>query len=126
MQSGRPRAAASTARPRGRAVNGTAGPAETRVAHLDALAAELRARGWTTYLTTPAGRVACLVVQDPQDRAECGSVVAAPGGTTGDWWYWFGWAERIAPARAPGAAADAVIAALRRPGDAPGGRKGPA
>src|ERR1700721_2612936 len=32
------------------------------MACLDALAAQLRARGWTAYLVTPSGRVAPLVV----------------------------------------------------------------
>jgi len=34
-------------------------------------------------------------------------------GATGDRWYWFSWAERIAPVHAPEAAADAVISALQ-------------
>ena len=65
-------------------------------------------------LTAPADRLASLFVQDPHDEgADGGHIVAAPGSTTGDWWYWFSWAERIAPVHAPGAAADAVISALQ-------------
>jgi hypothetical protein len=63
-----------------------------------------------------AGRLASLLVQDPRDERTMGSdIVAAPGGSTGDWWYWFTWGERIAPVHAPGAAADAIISALREP-----------
>jgi len=29
----------------------------------------------------------------------CADVMAAAESGTGDWWFWFGWAERIAPAR---------------------------
>jgi hypothetical protein len=96
------------------------------IACLDALAAQLRARGWTAYLVTPSGRLASLVVLAPEDRAECGDVVAAPGGPAGDLWYWFSWGERIAPARAPAAAADAIVSAqsagLQRQGPAAAGR----
>jgi hypothetical protein len=52
-------------------------------------------------------------VQDPQDRAECGDIIAARDATTGQWWYWFSWAERITPADVPAAAADAIISAFR-------------
>ena len=48
-------------------------------------------------------------MQDPHDRTEYGDIIAGPDGTTGDWWYWFSWAERIAPVHAPAAAADAII-----------------
>jgi len=94
-----------------------AGEAVDPIARLDVLAAHLRTRGWTTYINTPAGRLASLVVQDPQHRAECGDILAAPDGTTGDWWYWFSWAERIAPIHPSAAAADAIIAACQRPAD---------
>ncbi len=36
-----------------------------------------------------------------------------------DAWFWFSWAERIAPAHAPAAAADAIISAFQRPPDDP-------
>ena len=87
------------------------------IARLDALAAHLRTRGWTTYIHTPAGRLASLFVQDPHHHAECGDILAAPDGTTGDWGYWFSWAERITPVHSPAAAADAIIAACQRPAD---------
>ena len=91
--------------------------AEERLARLDALAAELTARGWTAYVTTPRGRPACLFVQNPCDRGMCADVMAAAGSGTGDWWFWFGWAERIAPVGAPGTAAAVIVTELRRPVD---------
>lgn len=86
---------------------------------LDLLAAQMRTRGWTAYLVTPSGRLASLVVLDPHDHAECSDIIAAPGGSTGDLWYWFSWGERIASAHAPAAAADAIIRA-RSAGHRPG------
>jgi hypothetical protein len=89
------------------------------IAFLDVLAAQLRARGWSAYITTPAGPVASLFVQDPHDHPKSGDIIAALDGATGHWWYWFSWAERIAPAHAPAAAADTIIRALQRPADEP-------
>jgi hypothetical protein len=90
---------------------GRATQARDAVTRLDALAAQLRSRGWAAYLATPPGRLASLVVHDPHDRANSRDIIAAPGGPAGDLWYWFGWAERIAPAHAPAAAADTIIRA---------------
>jgi hypothetical protein len=99
--------------------NGHAVPAGDGIACLDVLAAQMHARGWSAYVTTPAGRLASLFVQDPHDRPECGDIIAALDATTGHWWYWFSWAERIAPAHAPAAAADVIIRAFQRPADDP-------
>ena len=99
--------------------NGPAGPPGDGIACLDALAAQMHARGWSAYITTPAGRLASLFVQDPHDHPKCGDIIAALDGATGHWWYWFSWAERIAPAHAPAVAADAIIRALQRPADEP-------
>ena len=87
------------------------------IACLDVLAAQLHARGWTACITLRAGRLTALSVQDPHDRAQWSDVIAAPGGATGDWWYWFSWAERIGPVHAPAAAAEVIIRALQRPMD---------
>jgi hypothetical protein len=89
------------------------------IACLDVLGTQLRTRGWTAYLVTPSGRLASLVVQDPHERTVCSDIIAAPGGSAGDLWYWFSWGERIASAHSPGAAADAIIAA-RSAGHHPG------
>jgi YbdK family carboxylate-amine ligase len=98
---------------------GHVGRARDGIACLDVLAAQMHARGWSAYITTPPGRLASLFVQDPHDPAECGDIVAARDATTGHWWYWFSWAERIAPAHTPAAAADAIIGAFQRPADDP-------
>ena len=95
-------------------------PANERLARLDALATELTARGWTAYVTTPWGRPARLTVQSPHDQGMCADVMTAADSDTGDWWFWFGWAERIAPAGAPGTAAAVIVTALRRPVDVAG------
>jgi hypothetical protein len=109
--------------------HGPSGQADDGIAFLDALAAQLRGRGWTAYLSTAPGRLPGLCVQDPRQPAQCGDVIAVPTGPAGDVWYWFSWAERIAPVRAPGAAADAIIRTFRQPADGPpagvtGGRAG--
>jgi RimJ/RimL family protein N-acetyltransferase len=96
------------------------------IAFLDVLAAQLRARGWTAYVSTPAGRPAVLSVPDPHIRTEWSYIVVAPGGAGGEWWYWFSWAERIAPVHAPATAADAVITALQRITGGAVGAGGPA
>ena len=64
------------------------------------------------------------------DRAICADVMAAARSGTADWWFWFSWAERIAPAGAPAAAAVVIVTELRRPADVhsectPGGRRNP-
>jgi hypothetical protein len=92
-------------------------PAEEQIARLDALAAEVIAYGWAAYITTPLGRPVRLFVQDPSDTAMCSYIVAAPDDASGDWWYWFGWAERVAPAAMPAIAAQAIIRTLRRPAE---------
>jgi hypothetical protein len=99
--------------------NGHGGQVDGGIAFLDVLAAQLRERGWTAYLNTAPGRLPRLSVQDPHQRAERGDVIAVPTGPAGDSWYCFSWAERIAPVRAPRAAADAIIRTFRRPRDAP-------
>ncbi|MBO0815932.1 MAG: hypothetical protein J2P30_12445 [Actinobacteria bacterium] len=93
------------------------GPAEERLARLDALAAELTARGWTAYVTTPLGRPARLFVQNPHDLEMCADIMTAPENGTGGWWFWFSWAERIAPVGSPDAAATVIVTELRRPVD---------
>jgi hypothetical protein len=107
------------ARAASRTGNGHAGQAGNGIAHLDVLAAQMTARGWTAYISTPAGRLTSLFVQDPHHRAEHGDIIAGPDRATGDCWYWFIWGERLAPVHAPAAAADAIIRAFQRPTDGP-------
>jgi hypothetical protein len=44
-------------------------------------------------------------------------IAVAADDTSGTWWYWFDWAERIAPATIPATAAEAIVSSLRRPAD---------
>jgi len=91
--------------------------AEEWLTRLDVLAAELTACGWTAYVITPRGRPARLFVQNPCDRGMSADVMVAAEGGTGHWWFWFGWAERIAPVGAPDTAAAVIVTELRRPVD---------
>jgi len=47
----------------------------------------------------------------------CADVIAAAESATGDWWFWFGWAERIALVDTPGVAAAVIVTELQRPVD---------
>src|SRR6266516_6670432 len=93
-----------------------AGQAGDEITCLDALPAQMHARSWTAYINAPPRRPASLFVLGPHDPAECGDIFAAPDGITGEWWYWFSWAERIGPVHAPEAAADAIVMAFQRVG----------
>ncbi|HUZ23184.1 MAG TPA: hypothetical protein VMV07_05405 [Streptosporangiaceae bacterium] len=87
--------------------------AEKAIACLDALAAEFKTRGWTAHVATAPPRHPRLLVQDPGDDARCEHVLAAPADSTGDWWFWYPWAERISPADDTRNAADKVVQLLR-------------
>src|SRR6516165_7979609 len=54
---------ADSAQAVGRPGNARPGEVGDAIACLDVLAAHLRARGWTTYINTPDGRLAFLFVQ---------------------------------------------------------------
>jgi hypothetical protein len=103
-------AALPTSRPAGAILS-----AQNEIACLDALAAEVIARGWAASITTPLGRPVRLFVQDPGDPAMFAYIAVAADDTSGTWWYWFDWAERIAPAAIPATAAEAIVRSLRRP-----------
>src|SRR6516225_1881760 len=90
---------ADSARAVGRPGTSHAGEAGDAIACLDVLAAHLRARGWTTYINTPAGRLASLFVQDPHHRGE-----AAPPARR---------ADRVAAAQTPHQARPATPSAVR-------------
>jgi hypothetical protein len=87
-------------------------PGEGTIVRLDALAAEMTARGWAAYVTTPSGRPPRLFVQHPRQSTVGDTVLAAVGDATGEWGYWFGHAERITPCDCPAKAAEAVVRAL--------------
>ncbi|MCW2919720.1 MAG: hypothetical protein JWN52_7788 [Actinomycetia bacterium] len=69
---------------------------ETAIDHLDQLAERLRADGWEAWLTVSSSHLPYVLVLNPKMRALNDEVIAAPD-AAGDWWYWWSWAERIAP-----------------------------
>lgn len=81
------------------------------LAPLDDLGRALAGRGYLTMIVTGAGR-ARLEVLARSDPARYGSVLCAPG-DGGERWYWWAWADRIAPVAAVEPAADLVDRLLR-------------
>jgi hypothetical protein len=88
---------------------------EEQIAYLDVLAGQVATHGWTAYVRTPPGRLPYLSVQDPRNLNTGGDIVAASDAATGECWFWFAWAERIAPAENPAKAAHVIVRALRQP-----------
>jgi hypothetical protein len=74
---------------------------------LEKLAAELEARGFTAYLAVPAGRVPGLAVRNPHALALSEDVMAQAG------WFWWSWADRIAPVDDIDGAAARIASVLR-------------
>ena len=78
---------------------------------LESLAGELGRRGYDTRLITPHGRPPSLTVRNPRARALAETVLAQSG------WYWYSWAERIAPVDDVTGAAAIVARVLRAEGE---------
>ena len=98
-----------------------AAPAEEVMSRLEAVAAELRARGWTAHVAaTPPHRPPQLFAQHPGKPAARGHILAAPDDATGQWWYWDDARQPIAAAGKPAAAANRIIDALTGPDRAGG------
>ena len=85
---------------------------EEQIAYLDVLAGQVAAYGWTAHVRTPPGRLPYLFVQDPQNPNACGDIVAVPDAATGEWWFWFSYAQRIAPAETLANATHTIIKTL--------------
>jgi hypothetical protein len=79
---------------------------------LEHLAGELSRRGLEVNLVAPHGRVPRLAVTHPAGPAED---VYAGQCQDGTWWFWWPWAERIADAADPEAAAARIEQVLSRP-----------
>ena len=75
---------------------------------LEGLASELAKHGLMTRLMAPVGRVPSLHVVNPANSRLAEDVYAGRS-QDGLWWFWWPWAERIAPGDQLAAAA-AVIA----------------
>jgi hypothetical protein len=78
---------------------------------LEGLAAELVGRGLVTRLMTPAGRMPSLHVVNPR-VAGLSEDIYAGRGQDGLWWFWWPWAERIAPGDDLAAAATLIAKVL--------------
>ncbi|MVZ99527.1 hypothetical protein F8568_003865 [Actinomadura sp. LD22] len=89
---------------------GTAAPARTRIEYLEELGDELAKRGLRVRLTLPRGQSPSLHVMNPDASALTENILAERGAD--GWWYWWSWAERIAPADDVAAAADRVALVL--------------
>lgn len=89
---------------------GTAALVKTRIDYLEKLGEELAGRGFRVRLTTPAGRPPSLHVTNPEASALTENILAESG--SDGWWFWWSWAERIAPADDISHAADLVLRVL--------------
>jgi hypothetical protein len=93
----------------------TAALARTRIAYLEGLGDELRARGFAVRLTIPRGGPPSLHVVNPRASALAESILAET--TEGSWWFWWSWAERIARADDLAEVADRVARVLAATGE---------
>jgi hypothetical protein len=93
----------------------TAALARTRIAYLEGLGDELRARGFAVRLAIPRGGPPSLHVVNPRVSALAESILAET--TEGSWWFWWSWAERIALADDLAEAADRVARVLAATGE---------
>lgn len=89
---------------------------ETEVDLLDSLGAALTTAGMHVMINTPAGGVPRLRVVNPVARDLAESIVVARA-EDGAWWYWWSWAERLAPAGDPTGAAALIQRVLAAVGD---------
>ena len=79
-------------------------------ASLEELASQLGERGYDAELITPDGRRPRLQVRNPDVPMLADEVYAESG------WYWYAFAERIAPASEPAAAAAKIARLLHASG----------
>jgi len=79
----------------------------TGTAELEKLAAELDSQRYAVSVVTSAGRRPHLAVTNRAAAVLTENIYAAEG------WYWWGWAERIAPVADLAAAAAVVTRVLR-------------
>ena len=89
--------------------------ARTRIEYLESLGDELRNRGFAVRLTIPRGAPPSLHVVNPHASALAENILAES--TEGTWWFWWSWAERIAPADDLGEAVGRVTRVLAVTGE---------
>lgn len=85
--------------------------ADAGVADLEKLAAELDGKTYVVSLLTASGRRPCLAITN-RDATRLADYVYSDGE-----WFWWGWAQRIAPVTDVTGAAAAVDRVLRIFGD---------
>jgi hypothetical protein len=86
------------------------------VERLEELAGELGQRGLQTSVMTPAGRVPSLHVVNPAAPRLAEDVYVGRS-QEGLWWFWWPWAERIAPGDEISEAATVIAKVLDTAGD---------
>ncbi|WP_157429822.1 hypothetical protein [Actinomadura oligospora] len=84
--------------------------AERALGHLEHLVDRLRSRGWLVEVAAPGDRWPTALVSNGELPGLNESVIAAPDHSGGDWFYYFGWGERISPCAEP----DRALATLAR------------
>lgn len=80
-------------------------------AELEKLAAELGGQVYAVSLVTGGGRRPHLHITNRAAQALTENVYAGAG-ADGSWWFWWGWAERIAPVTDLAAAAQVITRVL--------------
>lgn len=81
------------------------------VQRLERLAGTLEERGMCVTLVAPPSRVPRLQVAHPAPDGATGDIYASRG-RDGNWWFWWPWAERIAPGDQLAAAAAQIARVL--------------
>ncbi|MFC4905815.1 hypothetical protein [Actinomadura gamaensis] len=71
--------------------------ADRALGHLERLTDDLRSRGWLVEVSAHGDRWPTALVSNRELPGLNESVIAAPDRSGGDWCYYFGWGERIAP-----------------------------
>lgn len=84
----------------------------SHIDRLSGLADELAGLGMTARLLTPTGRLPSLRVANPA-LSRLSEDVYVGRGRDGVWWFWWPWAERIAPGEDCAAAAALIARVLR-------------
>jgi hypothetical protein len=79
---------------------------EAEITVLEKLAAELASLGFETRLAVPQGHVPSLAITNPQATALSETVVA------GEDWFWWSWAEKVAPVADASEAAGVIARVL--------------
>jgi hypothetical protein len=85
----------------------TSGTPEHDITALEQLAAALRPLGYQTRLVNPAPEIPWLEVSNPDAPALSERILVQSG------WFWWSWAERLAPVAEAATAAETIARVLR-------------